>query len=281
MSIERTNIKSVAWLHEHLDTDNIIILDASMPKATATAVEKTQATKRIKGARFFDIKTAFSDTSSFFPNTVPSQKQFTESAQKLGVNNDSIIVVYDALGIYSSARAWYLFKAMGHKNVVVLDGGLPAWERAGFSSIATDEAVPKPGNFQAVFEASYFYDYTEVLSKLQDTDTLILDARAQDRFVGRVAEPREGLRSGHIPSSKSMPFTSLLENGILLSTSKLEAIFKWKGTADKSLVFTCGSGVTACVLALAATELGIENTSVYDGSWTEWGSKHELPVEKS
>jgi len=281
METERTNIKSVEWLNEHLSTENIIILDASIPKVTATTTEKTPTTKRIKGARFFDIKTAFSDTSSDFPNTVPRAEKFTASAQKLGINSDSFIVVYDSQGIYSSARAWYLFKAMGHKNVVVLNGGLLAWKKAGFPTTSNNEGVYKPGNFQATYNASYFYNTTDVLSKLHDKKSLILDARAQNRFDGSVEEPREGLRSGHIPSSKSMPFTSLLQDGILLPTSKLHTAFKAIKATDKSLIFTCGSGVTACVLALAATELGIENKRVYDGSWTEWGSKHELPIEKS
>jgi len=281
METKRTNIKSVEWLNEHLSTENIVILDASIPKVTATTTEKIPTTKRIKGARFFDIKTAFSNTSSVYPNTVPSAEKFTASAQKLGINSDSFIVVYDSQGIYSSARAWYLFKAMGYKNVVVLNGGLPAWEKAGFSTTSNDEGEYKLGNFQATYDASYFYNTTDVLSKLQDNESLILDARAQNRFDGSVKEPREGLRSGHIPSSKNMPFTSLLQNGILLPTSKLHTAFKAIKATDKSLVFTCGSGVTACVLALAATELGIENTRVYDGSWTEWGSKHELPIEKS
>ncbi|PCH75921.1 MAG: sulfurtransferase [Flavobacteriaceae bacterium] len=278
MSIAGTNIKSVEWLYNNLNTKHLVILDASMPKATDKNTSDSTANYGIKGTRFFDIKTAFSDTTAAFPNTLPSAEKFTASAQQLGINNDSIIVVYDRLGIYSSARAWYLFKAMGHKNVVVLDGGLPAWEKAGYPIEKREDIAIKPGDFQANYAASYFYNATDVLSKLNDDSTLILDARTTDRFEGSVAEPREGLRSGHIPSSKSMPFASLLQEGYLLANNELEKIFTLKETHNKALVFTCGSGVTACVLALAATEVGLKNIKVYDGSWTEWGSRHELPI---
>lgn len=277
---ERINIKSVDWLHSNLNAENMVVLDASIPKATAKNSAITTEDVGIKGTRFFDIKTAFSDTTAAFPNTLPSEEKFTSSAQQLGINRDSVIVIYDRIGIYSSARAWYLFKAMGHKNVMVLDGGLPAWEKAGYSVEKRQDASMKSGNFQANYSKNYFYDSSDVLSKLHDDSTLILDARAEDRFDGSVPEPRDGLRSGHIPSSKSMPFTSVQQDGILLPTSDLETIFTLKETKEKALVFTCGSGVTACVLALAATELGLKNIKVYDGSWTEWGSKHELPIEK-
>lgn len=280
MEIERSNIKRVAWLHRHLNAKNIVILDASIPMATEKKASTNTNHYGIKGARFFDIKNAFSDPTAPFPNTLPSEDKFTNAAQQLGLNNDSIIVIYDRQGIYSSARAWYLFKAMGHKNVQVLDGGLPAWKKAGYSIENTQHTAFKLGDFQANYSLDYFYDASEVLSKLQDDQTLILDARSEDRFDGTVKEPRKGLRSGHIPSSKNIPFTSLQRDGLLLPTSDLETIFKLKGTKDQALIFTCGSGVTACVLALAATELGIKNTRVYDGSWTEWGSKHELPIEK-
>lgn len=281
MITARENIKSAAWLYSNLNTQNMVILDASIPKVTTKNETVSTENMGIKGARFFDIKTAFSDTTATFPNTLPSEEKFTQSAQELGINSDSLIVVYDSIGIYSSARAWYLFKAMGHKNVVVLDGGLPAWKKAGYTVEKREDTVLKTGNFQANYASNYFYNASDVLSKLGNNNTLILDARAQDRFEGSVPEPRKGLRSGHIPSSKSMPFTSLLQDGNLRSNNELEKIFTSKDTSNKALIFTCGSGVTACVLALAATELGIKNTRVYDGSWTEWGSKHELPIEKN
>lgn len=265
---------SVDWLSDNLNDPNLVILNATLPKLTESA--KETATKHIKGARYFDIKNVFSDTNSQLPNTFPPERQFESEAQKLGITTDSFIVVYDDHGIYSSPRVWWLFIAFGHKNIAVLDGGLPAW-------LAAEKPVETPqpyagalGNFKAKYQKGKIKNYKEVLSILNTDGIKILDARSGERFRGSVPEPRKGLRSGHIPSSKNLPYTDLLVDGRLLSKDSLTEKFKYY--QDKELVFSCGSGITACILALGAEVAGHKNISVYDGSWTEWGSRHELPV---
>lgn len=268
------------WLKDNLGVSNIIIIDATLPKAVAKDTEPMVDKVQIPGARFLDIKGKFSQVGAPFPNTMLDANAFNKAAKELGIDNDSALVVYDAHGIYSSARAWWMFRSMGHKNVAVLNGGLKSWMQKGYSVEPSGTGPYTPGNFNGDFSEGYFKDSRQVLDTISNAKELVVDARANDRFKGLVEEPREGLRSGHIPGSVSLPYADLMKNEKLLDKNQLSAIFEDRLPKTEKMIFSCGSGVTACILALGAEIAGIENISVYDGSWTEWGSKHELPIEK-
>ncbi|MGI9530747.1 sulfurtransferase [Lutimonas sp.] len=271
---------SVEWLADNIRKQQLIVLNATLPKATAANNQGGVSEDRIPGARFFDIKNTFSISDAPFPNTRVDEPTFNKSAQALGINQDSWIIVYDDHGIYSSARAWWMFKAMGHIKVAVLDGGLPAWKRSGLSTEKKTIETYPTGNFNGQYQVSYFKDSEDVLKDLDNDNELVLDARAEDRFAGLVEEPRKGLRSGHIPHSSNIPYTDLLNNGKMKSVSELRILMEKALLKDKNITFSCGSGITACVLALGATLVGKSELSVYDGSWTEWGSVMSLPIEK-
>jgi len=268
------------WLKDNLGVSNIIIIDATLPKAVAKDTEPMVDKVQIPGARFLDIKGKFSEVGAPFPNTMLDANAFNKAAKELGIDNDSALVVYDEHGIYSSARAWWMFRSMGHKNVAVLNGGLKSWIQGGYPVEPAGIGSYAPGNFNGNFNEGYFKDSRQVLDTISNANELVVDARANDRFKGLVEEPREGLRSGHIPGSVSLPYTDLMKDEKLLDKNQLSAIFEEKLPKTEKMIFSCGSGVTACILALGAEIAGIENTSVYDGSWTEWGSMHELPIEK-
>ncbi len=253
------------------------MIDATMTKVSGCddIVDSRQLV--IKNARFLDIKNEFSDTAAPFPNTLLSPKKFEEKAQELGINNDNCVVVYDNYGYYSCARVWWMLKTMGFDNCAVLDGGLPSWLEVDYPAQKLHSRKHKKGNFKENYLEGMLINYKNVLNSFEDKDKLIFDARSESRFLGAEPEPREGLRSGHIPNSKSLPYTSLLEGAKLKSVKELQVLFS--GYQTKELIFTCGSGVTACILALGAEIAGVKNKSVYDGSWTEWGSLQELPIE--
>ncbi len=264
-----SNVVSVQWLKDNLEDKNLIILDATIPKITS----KSEATEfeAIPNALFFDIKMKFSNICAPFPNTIPSQVQFQESAQELGVNSNTKIVIYDALGIYSSPRAFWLFKTFGFKNVFVLNGGLPEWKKQGFKTVAAYNKVASKGNFRAIYQPNKNVFIESISKILDDKSFTIVDARATARFNCEVPEPRSGLRSGTIPNSISLPYQKVLENGLLKSKHQLKNLFL-ELTKNKKLVFSCGSGITASILYLAAAEIGYVHTSIYDGSWTEYGT---------
>lgn len=257
---------SVKWLHEHIEASNLIVLDGTIAK------QFDMQSKQVPKARFFDIKQKFSDTSNAFPSAFPSEEQFQNEAQNLGINQDSAIVVYDDKGIYSSARVWWLFKAFGFKNIAILDGGFPEWKKAGFK---TENAVAyngDKGDFKASLQSGYmkFFDDIKAASKLKTHK--IIDARSSERFKCEVPEPREGLRRGTIPNSVNLPFTNLLQDGKLKPKKDIAKAFYMLAEPDEAIIFSCGSGITACVLALGAELSGYKNISVYDGSWTEYGT---------
>ena len=259
-------IVSVEWLHKHLNANNLIVLDGTIVK-TFDALQQ-----QIPNARFFDIKQKFSDTSDPFPSAFPSEVQFQKEARKLGVNKDSAIVVYDDKGIYSSARVWYLFRAFGFNNVAVLNGGFPEWLKAGYATEYMNLYEGGAGDFEAKMQPNFMQFFDDIQKASKNETHKIIDARSSDRFNCTEPEPRAGLRMGTIPNSVNLPFTDLLENGVLKSKKDLAKAFYMVAEQDDPIIFSCGSGITACVLALGAEISGYKNSSVYDGSWTEYGS---------
>lgn len=262
---------SVQWLRNHLEEPNLVVLNASIPKVTDTS-DKTSEEQLIPHTRLFDIKNKFSDTSAPFPSTFPSQEQFTKEAQLLGINMDSSIVVYDDKGIYSSARAWWLFKSFGYHNVAVLDGGLPEWKRLKHPLESSKPYKGALGNFKALLNKELMTFFEDIKTESEDGSHIIIDARSSDRFNCLVDEPRIGLRRGTIPNSVNLPFEDLLDGNCLKPINELKRIFVQVANPNDLITFSCGSGITACVLALGAEIAGYNHISIYDGSWTEWGS---------
>jgi thiosulfate/3-mercaptopyruvate sulfurtransferase len=257
---------SVEWLNKNIDASNLILLDATINKVI------DDVSIRIPKARFFDIKQKFSDVAAPFPSTSPSREQFEKEARKLGINTDSILVVYDDKGIYSSARVWWLFKTFGFNTIAVLDGGLPEWKNQNFKVVNYNHETYSLGDFEAEYHPDLMTDFKGIRAFSNDSETLVIDARSEDRFKCLVDEPRAGLRRGTIPNSKNLPYTSLLNGYKLKSKEELSIIFNNLVEDKPKIVFSCGSGNTACILALAATLCNFNNLIVYDGSWTEYGS---------
>ena len=210
---------SVDWLYDNIETENLVVLDGTINKV----FEDNQ--NQIPQARFFDIKNKFSNTSGTFPSTFPSEEQFQTGARKLGINKNSAIVVYDDKGMYSSARVWWLFKAFGYDNVAVLNGGFPAWLKTGFPIEVMKTYQGKEGDFKAHLKSGYVAFFSDVQAASKDKTHTIIDARAAARFYCDVPEPRAGLRMGIIPQSVNLPFTNLLEKGILKDKIELEKEF--------------------------------------------------------
>lgn len=262
---------SVNWLQTNIEADNLVILDATVIKVSDSEIDTNK--EKIPKSIYFDIKNRFSDISSEFPNTLPSKEQFEIEAQRLGINNNSAIVIYDKYGIYSSARAWWLFNYFGHKNVAVLDGGLPQWIAEGFETVNNYQERFKKDDFSAKENLDLMTDFNGILKFLTAENSQIIDARSAKRFNCEIPEPRKGLRSGTIPNSINLPFTELLNENIVKSKTELRSIFNSILNNHKThLVFSCGSGITACILALGATLAGYKNITLYDGSWTEYGT---------
>jgi thiosulfate/3-mercaptopyruvate sulfurtransferase len=260
----KTNIISVEWLKFQRD---VIIFDASLKPSASY----------IPGAIVFDFDKEICDQNSTLPHMMPSMELFQEEVQKLGVNQDSFIVVYDNEGIFSSARVWWMFRSMGHEKVAILDGGLPEWIAAGLPTEAEPSKSKQKGNFKAV-DLRLFCQVEEVERALESSQVQVIDARSKGRFAGTENEPRPGLRSGHMPGSINLPFKDLLNGYKMKGVDELRSIFQERIPNQTPLIFSCGSGVTACIVCLAAELIGLKNLKVYDGSWSEWGLPTTRPV---
>ncbi|OUS00936.1 sulfurtransferase [Flavobacteriales bacterium 33_180_T64] len=258
---------SCEWLHDNQNLEHLIILDASVGSDTVCSNEW------IPNSRYFDIKGKFSDVFAEFPNTIPSREQFEKEACELGINNESLIIVYDNKGVYWSPRVWWLFKTFGFDNVAVLDGGLPQWKKLHYETVSTLNSKGwHVGNFKTNYQADRVCYFHQILTISRDENCIILDARSEERFKKIAPEPRLGLRSGTIPNSMSLPYINLLNEYCLKPKAELKVIFNTLKIGDRSLTFSCGSGITACILLLAAEIVGYKKLSVYDGSWTEFGT---------
>ncbi len=273
------SIVSCDWLCENLHQKNLIILDATIPKVTVKKHEDVLHKNRIPFSRFFDIKKVFSDQDATYPNTMLAPKEFEEKAQELGINMESCIVVYDTHGIYSSPRAWWMFKTMGFHNIAVLDGGLPKWISKEYKVEEQNNTPYSKSNFLSKPNKEMLINSTIVLESLKKGDKSILDARSLGRYKGLEPEPRKNVRSGHIPTSKSLGYSSVINGFELKSKDQLKKIYQSTNTENKPMIFSCGTGITACVLALGASVAGYKDFAVYDGSWTEWGSELKNPIE--
>ena len=271
------SLVSVQWLNENFSAENLIIFDASMKPIFPVANPMPETPAYIPNSLRFDFDDVLCDHDTPLPHMLPSPEFFEDEMQKYGVNKNSVLVVYDKIGIYSSPRAWWMFKAMGHDQVAVLDGGLPAWIQAGYETTPTLATATQRGDFASLPQPGLFVDSKSVVHALADSTVSVIDARSAGRFKGQDPEPRAGLRGGHMPSAFNIPFNDVLENGRMSTRSNLQKIFdQYK---NKKMIFSCGSGVTSCVVALAAEQAGFKDLAVYDGSWSEWGRDDSgLPV---
>lgn len=271
------------WLAGNLNRKGLILLDASMSTVIGREPIVYEQPVFIPGARKFDLERKFCDLNSTMVHAFPTEEQFTWEARKLGVNADSLIVLYDNQGVYSAPRAWWMFQAMGHQNTFVLNGGLPKWLAENRETVSTPEQeAGEPGNIRGVLRAGTVCDSSYLMKELETGRVTVVDARSPQRFSGTRPEPREGVRCGHIPGSRNLPFAQVLDEHSFKSAEQLkEIVARILPSDSQQAVFSCGSGITACIILMAAVIAGYDTNVLYDGSWTDWGSNPSLPVATS
>lgn len=263
---------STSWLAEHLNDPSVRVVDATLPLVGQPGRGRdSYEAGHIPGAVFFDIN-AIADHATDLPHMLPGPAPFATAAGLLGLSRDATVVVYDAHGIYSAPRVWWTLRVMGYPRVFVLDGGLKIWRAEG-RAIETLEASPRPAQVEANFNAALVTDLAGMRQVLASGAAQVVDARSAGRFRGEAPEPRASLRSGHMPGALNVPFNEVVNaDGTLKSAAELDQVFAQVDLA-RPIMTTCGSGVTAAVLALALARLGRRDVAVYDGSWSEWGSR--------
>ena len=268
------------WLASHRENPALRILDGSWYLPTQDRDPAAEfAACHIPGAVFFDID-AIADPASNLPHMLPGEAGFAAAVGALGISNDNAIVVYDGAGVFSAPRVWWTFRTFGHDNIAVLQGGLPAWRSAGHP--VTDEMTPlEPAQFAARLKPGLVRNADQIRANIENPTEQVVDARAEGRFHGRDPEPRPGLRGGHIPGSFNLPHAALVDAdaGTLQDPATIRARLEKAGVSlDRPITTTCGSGISAALLALAFYTAGHTETAVYDGSWTEWGGLEDAPI---
>lgn len=268
----RDPLVTTQWLADHLNDPRVKVLDASFKMPGILPLPKDDyLASHIPGAVYFDVD-AISDHANPLPHMFPSAEQFGRDVGGLGVSNGDTVVLYDSGGWVAAPRAWWMFLSFGYEDVKILNGGLKKWKAEG-RPVENGNVTPKPATFKAAFDAKRVRTMQQMVANVQSQAEQVIDARAADRFEGRVPEPRPGLRPGHIPGSRNLPYGNLIAaDGTMKPLEDMRAAFNGIGVdLTKPIATSCGSGVSAAVLTLALYRLGIENPALYDGSWSEWG----------
>jgi len=270
---------TTSWLQDHLSDCKLVLLDASMNKVVGKKAVEYDKLTLIPETKKLDLENTLCDMNSSQTHAFPTAKQFSLEAQRLGIKSDSTVVIYDNQGIYSAPRAWWIFQAMGFTNVLVLDGGLPKWISENRETVSEYSlGITEQGDVKGSFKSNLVCDSKYIMEHLYNDLFTVVDARSNERFLGMMPEPRSGVRSGHIPESINLPFAEVLDGDSFKTQEQITAIFETIVKDDCQLIFSCGSGITACIILLASRIAGYQSVTLYDGSWADWGGNELFPI---